>query len=225
MKIACTLLIFVICVLITDFCFAKSNFQNNHSSKVLLTKNLGLTDTLKLPKDKFFLFDFGLYYPSLGSLNKFGTYLSFQKYFNKRFSIGFSLQEIEIKHQRTCDIIDTSIIIDEGKSALLLEYAFILTKRFQISCLLMNGLAETSLKSIDKEIKARNYFISPLVNFSMILFPVKEHYMFQVLLFTQTGYSAMFHSQLMCSKISTGVFGQFGLRIIMRSGEEYPFQR
>jgi hypothetical protein len=225
MKINYTLLVFIVSVLTLDYCFAKNMLQNNESSKVLLTKNLGMTDTLILAKDKFCLFDFGRYYPYLGFSKKYGSYLSFQKYFNKRFSIGISLQEIDIEDEITCDIIDTSIIINEGKTALLLEYAFVLKKRFQISCLLMNGLAETSIIYSSQEIKKRNYFISPLVNFSMILFLVKEHYIFQVLLFTKVGYSGVFNNKLICSEVSNGIFGQFGLRFIIRTGEEYPFQK
>ena len=106
MKLIYATNIFIAIVLGLNFqlCFAINKSQNNQGVNLLLTKDLGWPDTLKVAKDKFFLFDFGKYVPDGSSFNNRGFFYSVQKCFTKRISSGLIAQFTKIeKSKKGCE--------------------------------------------------------------------------------------------------------------------------
>lgn len=70
-----------------------------------------------------------------------------------------------------------------------------------------------------------NYFVAPVINFSVLLFPLKETYNCQLQLYSQIGYRQLIGK----AKFGTlnefsSPFAQIGLRILFRNDNTYFFE-
>lgn len=194
-----------------------------------------------LPMKRGFLLDVGVVTPRMNTSDKIGLHIVFQAYLSKRFTLGISYQQTLICNSSNYGLVLKDPLIRNINLGLITEVNVVRKNRIEFNFILLNGLARNELfssslrmKNDNKESESDpdsvnlfyalnlNYFISPGINFSMILFPMKETYHCQLQLYSQIGYRQLIGK----TKFGTlnefsSPFAQVGLRILFRNDNTY----
>lgn len=193
------------------------------------------------PLNKSFLLDIGAFTPRMNSNDKIGFQWTFQKYMSKRFSAGIGLQQALITNSSNYGLALKDPSIQYVAIAICSEYNLIRKKRFEFNCLLLNGMVRNDLFSESLNVKNekkksdsdpdsislfyalnRNYYISPAINFSVLLFPMKETYSCQLQLNVAVGYRQLIGKTMFGTLNEfSSPFAQVGLRLLMRNDRIY----
>ena len=158
-------------------------------------------------------------------------------YISNKISIGISAQSAASETKKNYGITIQNQYINQNNLGLITEYNIYRNKRIELSCLVENGFVRTELKSnsikIENKYKGQKnardsvsfiyatnmqYYISPIFNFSFVLFPLKDNYRTQLQLFSQIGYKYLIGvTQFGSSKEFSYTIVQIGLRLLSRN--------
>ncbi len=196
------------------------------------------------PMNRGFLLDVGIYTARFDKNDNVGVHVSFQCYLNSRILVGGTIQNTHINLSSNYGIILKNPYINHVNFGFSAEYCFIRKKYMELNFILLNGLARNELlseslkvKNEDKTSKSDpdslnfsyalnlNYFVAPVINFSVILFPMKETYNCQLQFYSQIGYrQLMGKTKFGTLNEFSSPFAQVGLRLLMRNDRTYFFE-
>lgn len=199
------------------------------------------------PLKRNYILDICVPWTNLFQSSQRGAHLKLLLFVSSKISIGGSVQSAYTFTKENFDFIVKQPYINQNNLGLIVEYSIYRTKRIEMSCLLDNGFIRTELKDyaikiVNKNIGQKNaadsvsltyatnkqYYISPMINLSFILFPLKNKYNAQLQLFSQVSYKYLIGAtQFGSSRELSLPFAQLGLRLLFRNelNTPYPIKR